>query len=1055
MSDQTNSEKAKSIANQLIDEPNLDVADLLNGAVQDVLDEVKENIGSEDMDEYYDISADINSLMDRLFDKTIEDLTQNPDDDLSKKKLESDMNDLCELINDLEWLLKKNKKSKEDDDLSEESLDDKQATNEDSADNNTSEKQDKQHSDSEDSGKEGDKDGDDDDGDDVDDDDHDDNEEEKDKEKKVSPLKTSNVPKLNIMTSNSPTGGPLKTSSSVNGVGYTAASPSPNSKMAKSLTSSLLENVDDSLSQHKTGMSAVLEEIERLKYAQRVATLMLSSASKEKKDTEGKKKVKIDANSDTEQTPQKLEATPTASKPKASTDTTNTDKDDGEGEDDEAPKPLLNLKGSKPSAPQHPTKSPSNSLSGDSSEQLYTPRHQVSEKNPPLPSPEIFKTRDATNAANAANARGRRGGNGPNQAPLLLPQMREHEEPEDDEDDEDFRKQREEFAKLFGISIQQMIHEKEDNLFFETLAKLQSLGDKLKTSTESGSHATLFLHDSMKRVAEDMCLQTRTLADSINYSVEKQAACYTLADDLEDALEFYVQSSKDVYKFYKLTNKLDDPDLNEQLEKTHSEFASVLEEIDKAKEDNIKNRPETTPEPVEEDSAEPINDTDKTVDAVEEIRKDLEAEEDSLGNFAKARQQFAKEFELIIAKKFGSPEKSPATSSTTEEIPSIEDNPSIIEKPATVPTSTETEVNKPEIKPSDTSSEAPVSKPHPVNPPPIVVNRPESKSPIRLPLTRTNSAPVETSDHVKPPVNTAVASQEVLSKPEKVTHAEPPTGRRVLARQDTGIRQRSREVYNTSRPAGPNMNPNPTDIIQQVRKRAEQIAEMKQEEKRKAREAKEHERAAIKAILQKSRQEKKETLRIALEKLRSARKEIETRTRIDEEENDSKKKTEVSGLDGTVPIIPPSTSLNSNSNTSTSISAAPMINLKSSKDIDWSAVQKGLNTSDINSLFQTSSLPGKDMPPRMSKEDMESFKSFASDRILPSSLLDTSTPLLTTSLVTPSSNLLSGLANIESKFRQQIDSPALKELEMDIFQELRHHQIGSYHLLYLIHRHRC
>lgn len=102
---------------------------------------------------------------------------------------------------------------------------------------------------------------------------------------------------------------------------------------------------------------------------------------------------------------------------------------------------------------------------------------------------------------------------------LLLPKHSSGSDDEDvsmdEEDDEFFAQQREEYAKLFGLSISDMVNQKQDEEFFGLLERLEDLCDKLDGATLKGSHAAPFLCDTLVKVGQELAAKMREQAQVI------------------------------------------------------------------------------------------------------------------------------------------------------------------------------------------------------------------------------------------------------------------------------------------------------------------------------------------------------------------------------------------------------------------------------------------------------------------------------------------------------------------------------------------------------------
>lgn len=82
-----------------------------------------------------------------------------------------------------------------------------------------------------------------------------------------------------------------------------------------------------------------------------------------------------------------------------------------------------------------------------------------------------------------------------------------------DEDDEEFlAQQREEYAKLFGLTITDMVNQKQDEEFFELLGRLEDLSDKLDIAASKKSHATPFISDTLARIGAELAGKMREQA---------------------------------------------------------------------------------------------------------------------------------------------------------------------------------------------------------------------------------------------------------------------------------------------------------------------------------------------------------------------------------------------------------------------------------------------------------------------------------------------------------------------------------------------------------------
>lgn len=83
---------------------------------------------------------------------------------------------------------------------------------------------------------------------------------------------------------------------------------------------------------------------------------------------------------------------------------------------------------------------------------------------------------------------------------------------DEDDDDEFLAQQREEYAKLFGLSISDMVNQKQDEEFFGLLERLEDLCDKLDGATLKGSHAAPFLCDTLVKVGQELAAKMREQA---------------------------------------------------------------------------------------------------------------------------------------------------------------------------------------------------------------------------------------------------------------------------------------------------------------------------------------------------------------------------------------------------------------------------------------------------------------------------------------------------------------------------------------------------------------
>lgn len=102
---------------------------------------------------------------------------------------------------------------------------------------------------------------------------------------------------------------------------------------------------------------------------------------------------------------------------------------------------------------------------------------------------------------------------------LAQPKFDDYDESfsDSDGDDEFLAQQREEYAKLFGLTIADMVNQKQDEEFFELLTRLADLSDKLDMAIQKRSHAVPFISDTIIRVGHDLACKMREQAQ-VQYS---------------------------------------------------------------------------------------------------------------------------------------------------------------------------------------------------------------------------------------------------------------------------------------------------------------------------------------------------------------------------------------------------------------------------------------------------------------------------------------------------------------------------------------------------------
>jgi hypothetical protein len=118
---------------------------------------------------------------------------------------------------------------------------------------------------------------------------------------------------------------------------------------------------------------------------------------------------------------------------------------------------------------------------------------------------------------------------------------------------------REEYAKQFGLSIDDMVSMKQDEEFTFLLDRLDDLSEKLDQAATNKKHSMTFLCDTMARVGQELAAKMReqaqvlvTLTLKLTMQVLKWPDLtldrFDLADDVEDIVDIYTRAAKTFYK---------------------------------------------------------------------------------------------------------------------------------------------------------------------------------------------------------------------------------------------------------------------------------------------------------------------------------------------------------------------------------------------------------------------------------------------------------------------------------------------------------------------------
>lgn len=168
----------------------------------------------------------------------------------------------------------------------------------------------------------------------------------------------------------------------------------------------------------------------------------------------------------------------------------------------------------------------------------------------------------------------------------------------DEMDDADFEEQRRQFAEMFGMSLTQMVDQKEDGDFFELLHKVEELVEKCVDSTLKGSHATRFINYTLTHTVPPLLEKTRKHAEDQADHHTKYLR-FDLADALEAAMEDFYKLTKALYKVPKVNTARYDP-MAYRLEELHDILDKIIDDLSSEKEQEIKRRSQkegTKPEP--------------------------------------------------------------------------------------------------------------------------------------------------------------------------------------------------------------------------------------------------------------------------------------------------------------------------------------------------------------------------------------------------------------------------------------------------------------------------